>query len=350
MQDTTVKQENNLLKNVLFVFLVSGASSQALGSFIPFLRENYGLSYDFSGLMISAQSIGNLIAVLITGVLPLYIGRRKSILLTSIWMIVGYIVFASGISIPLILLLACFIIGFAKGGNSNFTNTMMSTLPGEKATKGYNLSHGFYAIGALISPIIMVFFATNFTKIGWRLMAVFLICLVCVQVFVYATMKLPKEAKERNIKSMDKSFLKEKQFWLGSAMLFFYISTEYAIMGWLVTYFQDLGILDANFSQIMSSLLWGVIFIGRMIGASIIGKISRSKLLLIDGIGFLIFFVIFFFSTNQTVVIGCIVGIGLFMATIYPTAFAFGSDNIKGNDLGCSIMVFSGSAGGIITP
>lgn len=38
------------------------------------------------------------------------------------------------------------------------------------------------------------------------------------------------------------------------------------------------------------------------------------------------------------------------MATIYPTAFAFGSDCIRGNDLGCSVMIFTGSAGGILTP
>lgn len=38
------------------------------------------------------------------------------------------------------------------------------------------------------------------------------------------------------------------------------------------------------------------------------------------------------------------------MATIYPTAFAFGSDCIRGNDLGGSIMIFTGSAGGILTP
>ena len=38
------------------------------------------------------------------------------------------------------------------------------------------------------------------------------------------------------------------------------------------------------------------------------------------------------------------------MATIHPTAFAFGSDCIRGNDLGCSIMIFTGSAGGILTP
>ena len=36
------RQENRLLRNTLFVFFVSGAASQPLGSFIPFLRETYG--------------------------------------------------------------------------------------------------------------------------------------------------------------------------------------------------------------------------------------------------------------------------------------------------------------------
>ena len=60
-------------------------------------------------------------------------------------------------------------------------------------------------------------------------------------------------------------------------MLLFYISTEYAIVGWLVTYFQDIGALSADYAQMMNSLLWLVIFAGRMVGAAITGKVSRSR-------------------------------------------------------------------------
>ena len=38
------------------------------------------------------------------------------------------------------------------------------------------------------------------------------------------------------------------------------------------------------------------------------------------------------------------------MATIYPSAVAIGTDNIRGNDFGCSIMILTGSVGGVITP
>lgn len=344
------RQENRLLRNTLFVFFVSGAASQPLGSFIPFLRETYGFSYDLSGILLSCQSIGNLLAVLVAGLLPVYLGRRRAILTTAVWMAVGYLIFASGIGAPALLIAACLMTGVARGGNSNFSNTMISTLPGDKATRGYNLLHGCFAIGALLSPLLLVFCAGRWPGTGWRIVAGVLGLLCVSQLAVYALMPLPPEKFEKSLKSVDYSFLRVKQFWLGAAMLLFYISTEYAIVGWLVTYFQDIGILSADYSQMMNSLLWLVIFAGRMVGAAITGKISRSRLLLVDGVGLFAFFLVMFFSRTAGLIILGLVGVGFFMATIYPTAFAFGSDCIKGNDLGCSIMIFTGSAGGIITP
>lgn len=344
------RQENRLLRNTLFVFFVSGAASQPLGSFIPFLRETYGFSYDLSGILLSCQSVGNLLAVLAAGFLPVWLGRRRAILTTAVWMAVGYLIFASGMGTPALFIAACLMTGVARGGNSNFSNTMISTLPGDKATRGYNLLHGCFAIGALLSPLLLIFCAGRWPGMGWRIVAGILGLLCVSQLAVYALMPLPPEKTEKSLKSVDYSFLKVRQFWLGAAMLLFYISTEYAIVGWLVTYFQDIGVLSADHSQMMNSLLWLVIFIGRMVGAAITGKISRSRLLLIDGVGLFAFFLVMFFSRTAGLIILGLVGVGFFMATIYPTAFAFGSDCIKGNDLGCSIMIFTGSAGGIITP
>ncbi|MBD5148448.1 MAG: MFS transporter [Oscillibacter sp.] len=344
------RREDRLLRCTLFAFFVSGAASQPLGSFIPFLRQSYGFSYDLSGVLISCQSIGNLIAVLLAGILPAYLGRRRSILLTGVWMAAGYLIFASGVGAPAVLIAACLMTGIARGGNSNFANTMISTLPGEKAARGYNLLHGCFAIGALLSPLLLVFCTTRFPQTGWRMMAAGL-CLLCVsQLVVYAKMPLPPESGAKGIRTVDRSFLKVKRFWLGSAMLFFYISAEYAIVGWLVTYFQDAGILRADYAQMMNSLLWLVIFIGRMVGAAVTGRVSRAKLLMTDGFGLFAFFLLMFLSRTPGPIILGLMGVGAFMATIYPTAFAFGSDCVKGNDLGCSVMIFTGSAGGVITP
>lgn len=344
------RTQNRLLYCVLFAFFVSGAASQPLGSFIPFLRETYGFSYDLSGILLSCQSVGNMVSVLIAGILPGLLGRRRSILITAVWMAVGYLIFVSGLGTPSLLIAACLMTGVARGGNSNFANTMISTLPGDRATRGYNLLHGCFAVGALLSPLALVLSVRLWPTAGWRLVAGMLCLLSLCQLAVYARMPLPREEHQRGVRVVDYSFLRVKQFWLGSAMLFFYISTEYAIVGWLVTYFQDAGILGADQSQMMNSLLWLVIFLGRMIGAGLTGRISRNKLLLADGVGLFVFFLLLFFSRSPGSVILGLMGTGLFMATIYPTAFAFGSDCIRGNDFGCSIMILTGSIGGVLTP
>ena len=226
---------------------------------------------------------------------------------------------------------------------------MMSTLTGDRAAVGYNLLHGAFAVGAVLSPLALVA-CTSRNENGWRAMGIGIVVLCVIQVAVYAKMALPAEKITGSIKSVDKSFLKSKSFWLGSAILFFYISVEYAICNWLVTYFKDSGYLSASVSQLMTSLLWVVMFIGRMGGAYLVGRVPRKTLLVADGIGLTAFFLLVFFSRSQAPIFIGIMGVGLFMATIYTTALALGTEKIRGNDLGVSNMVLIGSFGGIITP
>ena len=349
MEITNEKRENRLMMATLFVFFTSGASSVLMGNLMPFLREMYDINYTYAGLLLSLPSWGNLASIFITGYLPTYIGRRKTVLLTAMWMAVAFGIITFGIGGAGALALACVMIGIARGGNTNFSNTMMSTLPGKKSAIGYNLLHGAFAVGAVLSPLVLIA-CTKGSALGWKYMTAGIVALCLVQLTVYGKMRLPKENITKSIKKVDRSFLKNKNFWLAAAILFFYISAEYAIVTWLVTYFKDTGILSPQISQLMTSLLWVVIFIGRMIGAALVGKVSRKIILVVDGVGLMIFFLLVFFSRTEIPIFLGIMGVGLFMATIYTSALALGTQSIKGNDLGVSTMILVGSAGGIITP
>ena len=119
------KQQNRLLTCVLFAFFVSGAASQPLGSFIPFLRSAYGFSYDLSGILLSCQSVGNLVAVLIAGLLPSLLGRRRSILVLAVWMAAAYLIFVSGpgndlVSATALTAVAAHLILFTTGRGTPF--------------------------------------------------------------------------------------------------------------------------------------------------------------------------------------------------------------------------------------
>ncbi len=337
------------MRATLFVFFVSGASSVLMGNLMPFLRQTYDISYTQAGLLLSLPSWGNIASIFITGYLPSYIGRRKTVLLTAVWMAVAFTLITFGIGGAAMLSFACVMIGIARGGNTNFSNTMMSTLPGGKAAIGYNLLHGAFAMGAVLSPLALIACTRN-DSAGWKIMTFGIIILCLVQLIVYSKMKLPAENITKSIRKVDRSFLKNKSFWVAAAILFFYISAEYAIVNWLVTYFKDTGILSDEVSQMMSSLLWVVIFIGRMIGAALVGRVSRKIILVVDGVGLLAFFLLVFFSRNELPIFVGIMGLGLFMATIYTSALALGTERIKGNDLGVSTMILIGTTAGIITP
>ena len=349
--EQTEQRQNTLLFCTLFAFFVSGAASQLMGPLLPFLRESYGLSYDLSGILLSCQSVGNLAAVLLTGFLPFWVGRRRSILITSVWMAAAFAIFTLGLGTPAILIAAFLMVGFSRGGNSNFSNTMISTLPGDRATRGYNLLHGSFAVGALLSPLLLVAIMGRSGGGNWRTVTGVLLAFCVVQILVYLKMPLPAEPRRKAGGSgFDLSFLKNLQFWLGGAMLFFYLSAEYAITGWLVTYFRDTGILPQSRAQMTNSLLWLVMFLGRMAGAWLTGRVSRNKLLVADGVGMFVFFLLMFFGRSEVQVLVGLAGVGLFMATIYTTAFSIGSECVKGNDLGCSVMILLGTVGGVVTP
>ncbi|MEL4861563.1 MFS transporter [Pseudoflavonifractor phocaeensis] len=348
-QEIQNEREKTLLLTVLFTFFISGTTAQPLGSFIPYLRESYGLSYEVSGLLLSCHSVGNLLAVVVTGFLPALLGRRRSVLFTSVWMIGGYLILLSGAPWPAVLMAGCLMTGFARGGNSNFSNTMVSTLSGSLATRGYNLIHGGYAVGAVLTPLLLLACQKRWPASGWRVMAGALCVFAGLQVVTYGRMALPPDQfKERG--RMDTSFAREKRFWLGAVMLFFYMSAEYAVTGWLVTYFQESGILPLSVAQMMNSLLWLDMFVGRLAGVWLGGRVSRNKLLVLDGAGFCLFFLVMFTARTSAAAVLGIAGLGLFMAGIYPTAFSFGAECIRGNDLGSSTMILVGSVGGILTP
>ncbi len=342
-------REDRLLRGVLLAYFINGWIG-IFGSLLPFFRQAYSLSYDQAGLMLSFRSVGNLVSMVLWGLLALRLGRRRSILLTVLMMVGCYALLASGWGTPALLMAVCLVEGTAMGCINNFSNTVISTLPGEKATRGFNLLHGVFAIGAFLSPLALVALTTLWPRQGWQVMTFGLCLLGLGQGLVYARMEMPPEAGGEKGSAADLSFLRDKRFWLTTVMLFFYLAVEYTIMGWLVTYFRDAGILSPRLAQVMSSLLWLLMFLGRMVGAAVTGKVSRGAILVVDAVGLLGFYLLMISSQSPVVVVIALAGVGAFMATLYPTAFAFGSDAIKGNDLGCSVMNLVGAVGGAIAP
>lgn len=329
-------------------FLLSGMGSLMVGSLLPYLRAAYDLDYGFSGLLLSAQPVGNLIATLLAGVLPLYLGRRRSVLLLTVWMPVAYLLFSTA-SLPVLLLAACFCTGLARGGGANFCNVSVSTLAGENPG-ALNLLHGAFALGALSAPFLLI--GSERLTGSFRPGVFVMLAFALLQFALYCRASrdpLPEPARG-GLRGADYSFLRSVNFWVSGLILLFYISAEYAITGWLVTYMKDSGVFTAAMSQMMSSLLWVDILLGRLLVASLSRRLSQNQLLFMGGAGFFAFFLVVFHAVSPVPAAIGIAGLGFFMAGIYPTTFSCVSRELAGNDLAASMLIMLGSIGGIAAP
>ena len=78
------KKRNSFYATTVF-FLLNGMLALSIGSLLPFIRDARGLDYAFCGLIVSLHSVGNLFSSFTAGLLPVAIGRKKSILFFNLF-------------------------------------------------------------------------------------------------------------------------------------------------------------------------------------------------------------------------------------------------------------------------
>ncbi|MCL1951057.1 MAG: MFS transporter [Turicibacter sp.] len=326
------------------IFTLNGILALSIGALLPYLRESRGLSYPIMGLLVSLHSVGNLFSSFTAGILPKYIGRKKSILLFNSCYALAFFLILTTRGEGL-LLFSFLLTGIARGATSNFCNLVINALAPGKAWLLSGL-HSMFAIGAFAMPLIVMGFAGR----DWRHALYFLMAAGLLSWLLYLFIPLEVAPINRNKIAFSRSFLKNPTFWLVTLTLFFYLGAEQGVIGWLVTYFRGMGALSPELSQIMASALWVMILIGRLLTALLATKVSRDKLLLAMGAGLLIFFLILINATQTSFIVIGISGFGLSMAGVYPTVVSYAGALIKENPLSWSFILTGAALGAIIMP
>lgn len=149
-----MEQRNTRLRNAGFVtFFFSGICTISSGVVVSLLQEEYGFAYGMTGTLLSLLSIGNLLAGLLAGALVGKMGMKPSVLLLTIGYAVGYgLMGLTGL--PILLVLAFFIVGIAKGSVLNTCTILVSGNSADR-TRGMNTMHACYACGALLCPFLI---------------------------------------------------------------------------------------------------------------------------------------------------------------------------------------------------
>ena len=335
------------------VFLINGFIALSVGSMMPFIREARGLDYVFCGFLVSLHSIGNLASSFLAGMLPIAIGRKKSILVFNLTFPIAYLLI---LLFPTkVALVAAFLFtGIARGATSNYCNARINSLAPGKVWM-LNGLHASFSVGALLFPVILSLM-TKSSDDNWVYACGVLLIFGIISWTLYFlmpndeynTVKLSKEKGTNSDNGM--AFFKEPLFYLSTATLFFYLCAEQGVIGWMITYFKDTGLLTGTLSQMTASVQWMMMLIGRLTVAYLSTKYDKYKMLRLMGIFMAVFFVFLLFArTPVTIMIG-IVGFGFSMAGIYPTTVSFTGKLTQKYSAAWSFILTIASFGSILMP
>lgn len=342
------KRKRYILNCCFFVFAVNGLYAMILGSLLPVISSEYGLNNTVSGALLSAHQVGNLIAGFLAGMLPLYLGRKKSIMFLCSFVVMGFLIMILTGN-PVLLILGFLFTGLSRGSISNFNNTVVNEESGSSSA-ALNFLHSVFAVGALTAPFLVIICTKVAGDKGWKIAAGVIIILAVVSIFLFSKMEIDDAAKSRSKVKVSYEFLKNGYFWVGAGVLFFYLCAEAAINGWLVKYFIDSRIMTIEYAQMLASLLWVVILAGRLTCAFLGDKISKKTLLLAASFGSAAFYLLLLSSRDLTVITIAIMGLGFSMAGIYPTTISTMGDTIKNYPMSMGVLLMVGGAGAIIMP
>ena len=141
-----------LVRNFFIAYFVMGMYLILIGSALPEIKAEYQIDYQVGGMMLSVQSVGYLVTGAFVGIVPRYLGAKRTYLILSNLAFLG-LVLMMVTGNPVLLLLAMLMTGISKGSTCNFGNQFVSCLTNSDAG-ALNLVQAFFAIGACVAPMI----------------------------------------------------------------------------------------------------------------------------------------------------------------------------------------------------
>ena len=255
-----MEQAAKLRTTGYITFLISGLCAIASGIVVSLLQEIYGFNYGLTGTLLAFMSIGNVAASFASGILPARIGTRNTVGILCIGYFLGYACMAVSGTTG-VLLFAFLAVGIAKGCALNNCTILVGNNSPDR-TKGISLLHACYATGALLCPFVISLSAVWSRKAP--MLAVAALGLVMWIIFLTAGLDgKPGKAEQKEKLKLD--FLKNRKFWLTTALIFCQNAAETSVIGWLVTYYRGQGILSGVWSNYTVSVMWAACLLARLL-------------------------------------------------------------------------------------
>ena len=342
-------KEKYMIIIMFMIFGIHGLYVLSIGSIIPMMREEFNISYGVGGWIVSAQNIGNALGGLFAGLLAITIGMKVSFVLFNVVCLTGFIL-ALLTKNPYLLILAFLLVGIGRGVTNNYDNLAVTSL-GKGSSAPINMLHSCFAIGALTAPLlVMVYTKDDIT--GWRMPVIIIIACVAITTILSLKINMDRISYDKGDEHADRGFgfFKDRNFMIPAASMFMYQCVEATLMGWIVSYFIDRGIVSAESTQLFSSVLWVFILIGRLVCVFLAKKVSSPLFVKVLSIGMLVFVIVMLTAQSFAIAVIGVIGLGLACSGMYGAITACAGEVIPKYAHAMSAFIAIAGAGASLWP
>lgn len=325
------------------MFFMFAMTTDAVGEIIKIAKGEMSLT----NLQASAFHWATMTAIALSGILFGYFadkfGRKKTIIAGLAIYGIASASFFLGTTFQLYFTLL-FVSGLAIGIFKTAALALISdiTTSTEEHTRTMNALEGFFGIGAIVGPLLVV--SLHARGVSWTYLYLFA-AVLCLCMIIWAAFTSYPETKKTTDEPVNlwKSFaLMGDKYAMGFSMaIALYVAAEVSIFVWLPTYLD--GYSGAQLATWMATYAVMVFFVfralGRFLGVWILKHVKwTTVMVLFSGVIFACFATSAFFG--QTVAAFLMPLSGLFMSMMYPTL------NSKG--ISCFPKAKHGAVAGLI--
>ena len=132
---------------------------------------------------------------------------------------------------------------------------------------------------------------------------------------------------------------------------FLYVGAEVSFGGWIHTYAQKQGLAVGAQAEYMTAAFWGAYTVGRLLSIPVARRFRPRTVLLADLVGCILsVLVMLVWSGSSIISLAGIVGVGLSMASIFPTALLIAERRMVLTGFVTSLFFLGSSTGAMLVP
>lgn len=347
----STKIRNTIGYYLLFICL--GFGMGITGPALPSLAHQTTSTIGQIGMILFSSSIGYTLGTLIGG--RLFDRARSGHFILGICQIFSAALLATipfAGSLP-ILLLIFFMGGLPNGMINTGANTLLMWTHGEKSGPAINGLHFSFGLGAFLAPTI---YAQILNAGGTYQQAYWILATITLPVagFLFLQRHSPEHPHKQaeHITSNRADISKYLPLILSALFfLFFYVGAEVTFGNWIYTYALTLNLADATRAAYLTSGFWLAFTIGRLVSIPIATRFKSEQILGIALVAcILIIMLMIAIPTSVTFLWVCAIGLGLFMAPVWPTGYNLAGQSVKLTATISSIILLGDSFGGMVLP